>query len=303
MLPYNHDADNGRWRWRPTRNGSPSHELDAPPWLRVEMTLIGAATRDPRSLRRAAGAARADAQPRQPARLRRRVRAGQPDARRRAPRPGARRHRRPGRPARAARPCRAPARPRRPSGVDGRDHAVRACARRPRSPRSTACCAPSCGPASAAPNDSSWPLFSYGCNATSRERSRARARPPPNPQGARHDRRSDRRRDPHARRQAQRQVEGLAPGRSRRPRAEGAAGAQRSRPGARRRRRDGVRDAGRAAVAQHRSQRGARRRVARVGAGDDGRPPVRVEPAGAALRRPGCDRRARTTSWSRRASR
>ena len=27
---------------RPGRNG-PSHELDAPPWLRVEMTLIGAA--------------------------------------------------------------------------------------------------------------------------------------------------------------------------------------------------------------------------------------------------------------------
>ena len=45
------------------------------------------------------------------------------------------------------------------------------------------------------------------------------------------------------------------------------------------------------AVAQHRAQRRARRRLARVGAGDHGRPPVRVEPAGAALRRPGCDRR------------
>ena len=43
---------------------------------------------------------------------------------------------------------------------------------------------------------------------------------------------------------------------------------------------------GRRAGLQRRSQCGARRRLARVGARHDDRPPVRVVPAGAALRRP-----------------
>ena len=44
-------------------------------------------------------------------------------------------------------------------------------------------------------------------------------------------------------------------------------------------------------AAQHRPQRRAGRRVPRVGAGHHHRPPVRVVPAGAALRRPGRDGR------------
>ena len=62
-------------------------------------------------------------------------------------------------------------------------------------------------------------------------------------------------------------------------------------PAHRRRRHHGMRHAGRRAVAQHRPQRRARRRLARVGAGHHGRPSVRVEPAGDALRRAGRDRR------------
>jgi acetyl-CoA acyltransferase len=60
---------------------------------------------------------------------------------------------------------------------------------------------------------------------------------------------------------------------------------------ARRRRRVRLRDAGRRAGDQRRPQRRARRRLARVGARHHGRPAVRLEPAGAALRRPGRDGR------------
>ena len=90
--------------------GSPSHELDAPPWLRVETTLIGAAQAIRNAYDVRLAPLGADAQPRQPAGLCRRLRAGQPDAGRRASRPRACVDRCPGRPARAAGPRR-PARP------------------------------------------------------------------------------------------------------------------------------------------------------------------------------------------------
>ena len=73
--------------------------------------------------------------------------------------------------------------------------------------------------------------------------------------------------------------------------AEGAGRAQRPRPGPGRRRDHGLRHAGRRAVAQRRSQRGAGRRVPRIGAGHHHRPSVRVVPAGPPLRSPGCHRR------------
>jgi acetyl-CoA acyltransferase len=58
------------------------------------------------------------------------------------------------------------------------------------------------------------------------------------------------------------------------------AGAQRPRPGPGRRRDHGLRHAGLRAVAQHRPQRRAGRRLARVGARHHHRPPVRLLPAG-----------------------
>ena len=83
----------------------------------------------------------------------------------------------------------------------------------------------------------------------------------------------------------------MAPGRPRRDGARGAADAHRHRPRGRRRRGDGVRDAGRRAGGQRRPQRRARRRLARIGAWHDDRSPVRFEPAGGPLRSAGCDGR------------
>ena len=106
-----------------------------------------------------------------------------------------------------------------------------------------------------------------------------------------HDHRSHRRRRPHGRREAQRQASQLARCRSGVRSSEGGGGAQPARPGPGRRRDHGMRDAGGRAVAQHRSQRRAGRRLARVGAGYHRRPPVRVVTAGGAFRRPRCHRR------------
>ena len=72
---------------------------------------------------------------------------------------------------------------------------------------------------------------------------------------------------------------------------QGARRAQRPRPRARRGRDHGLRDAGRRPGHQHRSQRRPRRRVPRDGRRHDDRPPVRVVPAGRALRGAGRDRR------------
>ena len=102
-----------------------------------------------------------------------------------------------------------------------------------------------------------------------------------------HDHRSDRRRRPDRRREAQREAPQLArrgPG-LRGP--QGAGRAQPAGPGPGRRRDHGLRHAGLRAVAQHRPQRRARGRLARVGARHHHRPPVRIVAAGHPLRRPG----------------
>ena len=114
---------------------------------------------------------------------------------------------------------------------------------------------------------------------------------PPELEGDTHDHRSDRRCRAHRRRQAQREAAGLARRRPGLRNAPGAGRAQQARPGPGGRRDHGLRHAGLRAVAQHRPQRGAGRGLARVGAGDDDRPPVRVVAAGPALRRPGRDGR------------
>ena len=83
----------------------------------------------------------------------------------------------------------------------------------------------------------------------------------------------------------------MAPGRPGGRDPEGAGGAHRDRPGRRRRRRHGLRHAGRRAERQHRPQRGAGRRLARDRSGHHGRSPVRLVPAGRPLRGPGGHRR------------
>ena len=114
---------------------------------------------------------------------------------------------------------------------------------------------------------------------------------PPELEGDAHDHRSDRRCRAHRRREAQREAARLARRRPGLRVAQGAGGAQQARSRPRGRRDHGLRHAGLRAVAQHRAQRRAGRGMARVRAGDDDRPPVRVVTAGPAFRRPGRDGR------------
>ena len=107
-----------------------THELDSPPWLRVESTLMATA----RLVRTAFDArlepARRQPHAGQPARLHRRVRIDHPDPTGRPARhrPGLDRRRR--RPARGPPPGRPPAQSRRPARVARGDHAGRQRARR-----------------------------------------------------------------------------------------------------------------------------------------------------------------------------
>ena len=83
----------------------------------------------------------------------------------------------------------------------------------------------------------------------------------------------------------------MASGRPGRRDPQGADRAHGDRPRGRRRRRHGLRHAGRRAERQHRPQRGAGRRLARDRAGHHRRSPVRLVPAGRPLRGPGRHRR------------
>ena len=218
------------WASQPAANRATNDGL---PVARARRTAVAARREhadgdgagDPRGVRRPARPARPDPQPRQPARVRRRVRPGQPDPRRRAPRPGSRRDR-----ARRSTGCRSSGCiERRPDPDDRRVWMVAITAGR-QGARPTEVADVDAvlraelrsGISRAERQDLAAVLVrlqnnvAVAVHGTTTDPSIQHRR-------SNHDERSHRRRGPHAGRQAQRQAEGLAPGRSRGLRPQGAA--------------------------------------------------------------------------------